>query len=316
MNVWRSLAQFPQRVAAPIFSIGNFDGFHLGHQRTLEAVCRRAEEAGGTPLVLTFDPHPTRVVAPERAPRLLTPLATKIEVLKKAGVAGVLVLPFTEALSRLTPEEFTRTVLCERLRAREVIVGGSFRFGHGQAGDVRTLRELGRTLGFVVDEIAPVRVRGEVVSSTRIRQLLAEGRVSLANRLLGRCFSVRGLITGGMRIGRSRTVPTLNLERYEELLPGRGVYVTETVCDGVRATSVTNVGHGPTFQARELRVESFLLEGPPPPGARRMEVIFWRRLRDERRFPSAEALRAQILRDAGAARAFFRRLRKWRLTLV
>ncbi len=309
MNVWRSLEEFPRALPYPVVTIGNFDGVHVGHQRILELVCRRAAEAGGAALLLTFDPHPARIVAPERAPRLLTPLPAKLELLEKAGAAGVLVLPFTPELSRRTPEQFAREILAERLGAREVIVGENFRFGHKHAGDVACLAELGRVLGFLVQTVTPVRMRGEVVSSSRIRQLLADGRVSLANRLLGRCFSVRGRIVPGRGIGRAKTVPTLNLEPYADLLPARGVYVTETVCDGMRGTSVTNVGHSPTIKARDLCVECFLLEGAPPPGASQMEVIFWHRLRDERKFPTPETLKAQILRDVDAARAFFRRLK-------
>lgn len=310
MNVWRSLEEFPGALPCPVLTIGNFDGVHLGHQRILEIVCRRAAEAGGTPLVLTFDPHPSRIVAPERAPRLLTPLAAKLELLEKAGIAGALVVPFTPELSRLTPEQFAGQILAERMAAREVVVGENFRFGHKQAGDVRVLSELGGRLGFPVQVAAPVRVRGQVVSSSRIRQLIAEGQVALANRQLGRCFSVCGRIVAGRGIGRAQTVPTLNLETYSDLLPACGIYVTETVCDGMRATSVSNVGYSPTFDVRELRVECYLLEAPPPPNPDRMEVLFWHRLRDELKFPSAEALKTQIGCDIDAARTFFRRLRK------
>ncbi len=309
MKVWRSFPEVPAALPYPVFTIGNFDGVHVGHQRILEMVCRRAAAAGGTSLVLTFDPHPTRIVAPERAPLLLTPLPARLDLLRQAGIAGVLVLSFTPELSRLTPQQFARDILAGRLRAREIIVGENFRFGHKHAGDIQSLQQFGLSFGFLVQGVGPVRMRGAVVSSSHIRQLVSDGRVSRANRLLGHCFSVRGRIVPGRQIGRSRTVPTLNLEPYPELLPARGVYVTETLCNGARAVSVTNVGHSPTFQGSELRVESFLLEAAPPSDAGEMEVVFWRRLRDERHFPSAEALKAQILRDVAATRSFFRRLR-------
>ena len=310
MRVWRTLSEFPGGLPYPIFTIGNFDGVHLGHRRILEIVCRRATEAGGTPLLLTFDPHPTRIVAPERVPHLVTPLPMKLALLEQAGLAGVLVLPFTREVSQLTPEQFTRQILTERLAAREIIVGGNFRFGHRQAGDVHALVDLGRGSGFAVKMVPAVRLRGQAVSSTRLRQLIAEGQLGLANRLLGRCFSVQGRIVPGRGIGRTEAVPTLNLEPYADLLPACGIYVTETICDGQRATSVTNVGYSPTFDVNQLRVECFLLEAPPPPGASQMEVVFWHRLRDELKFSSAEELKAQIARDIEAARAFFRRLRK------
>ena len=310
MSVWRSLEEFPGGLPYPVLTIGNFDGVHLGHRRILDIVCRRATEAGGTPLLLTFDPHPARIVAPERVPPLLTPLPMKLTLLEQAGLAGVLVLPFTRELSQLTPEQFARQILKERLATREIIVGDNFRFGHRQAGDVRALMELGPRLGFAVKLVPAVRLRGQAVSSTRLRQLIAEGHLTPANRLLGRCFSVQGRIVPGRGIGRREAVPTLNLEPYAGLLPACGIYVTETICDGQRATSVTSVGYSPTFDVNELRVECFLLEAPPPPGASQMEVVFWHRLRDEVKFSSAEALKNQIGRDIEAARAFFRRLRR------
>ena len=310
MSVWRSLEEFPGGLPYPVLTIGNFDGVHLGHRRILEIVCRRATEAGGTPLLLTFDPHPARIVAPERVPPLLTPLPMKLTLLEQAGLAGVLVLPFTRELSQLTPEQFARQILKERLATRKIIVGDNFRFGHRQAGDVRALMELGPRLGFAVNLVPAVRLRGQAVSSTRLRQLIAEGQLTPANRLLGRCFSIRGRIVPGRGIGRREAVPTLNLEPYAGLLPACGIYVTETICDGQRATSVTSVGYSPTFDINELRVECFLLEAPPPPGASQMEVVFWHRLRDEVKFSSAEALKDQIARDIEAARAFFRRLRR------
>ena len=308
MNVWRSLEEYPAGLPYPVFTIGNFDGVHVGHRRILEEVCLRAAQAGGTPLLLTFDPHPIRVLAPERAPKLLAPLPVKLELFEQAGIAGALVLPFTPEFSRVSPHEFAREIVVGRLGAREVIVGDNFRFGYQHAGDVRALEGFGRELGFVVDDLTPLRVRGQVVSSSRIRRLLEAGRLSAANRMLGRCFSVRGCIVAGRGIGRAQTVPTLNLERYEEMRPAAGVYVTETVCDGLRGPSVTNVGYSPTFNHRDLGVETFLLDATPAPAVGRMEVFFWRRLREERKFSSAQALKEQILRDVAAARRFFRLL--------
>lgn len=308
MNIWRSLEEFPAELPYPVLTIGNFDGVHLGHRRIFEEARRRAAQGGGTPLVMTFDPHPARILAPERAPRLLTPLPIKLELFEKLGIAGVLVLPFTLEFSRLSPRRFAEEAVAGRIGAREVIVGDNFRFGYQHAGDVRALEEFGRQFGFLVDDVPALRLRGHVVSSSRIRRLLTEGRLSLGNRLLGRCFSVRGRVVPGRGIGRTQTVPTLNMEEYSEILPAVGVYVTETLCNGLRAISVTNVGYSPTFEVHRLRVESFLLEDVPPPNTQRMEVFFWHRLRDERKFPSAAALKAQILHDAAAARSFFRRL--------
>jgi riboflavin kinase/FMN adenylyltransferase len=310
LRVWRSLQEYPAGLPYPVFTIGNFDGVHVGHQRIFEEVRRRAEAAGGTPLALTFEPHPARVLAPEAALKLLSLLPVKLELLEQAGMAGAVVLPFTMGFSRLSPHDFARDVLAAPLGAREVIVGDNFRFGYRHTGDVHALEQFGRELGFQVDDVPPVRVRGRLASSSRIRQLLAQGRLAAANRLLGRCFSVRGRVVRGRGIGRTQTVPTLNLEEYTEVLPAVGVYVTETACDGVRANSVTNVGYSPTFDHRGLGVESFLLDATPPPVAEHMEIIFRHRLREEVKFPSAETLKAQIMRDIERARAYFRRIAK------
>ncbi len=310
MRVWRTLDEFPaDGLPYPVFTIGNFDGVHIGHRRLLGLVRERAAQHRGTALVLTFEPHPLRIVSPARAPRLITPLPLKLELLEAQGVDGVVVLPFTREFSHKTPQEFARDVLAGGLRAREVVVGENFRFGHHHAGDVRALEHFGAELGFHVHAAGPVRVRGEMVSSSRVRQLVTAGNVSMAHRLLGHCFRVRGPIVPGRQIGRRQTVPTLNLGPYEELLPGRGVYISETVCDGVRGMSVTNVGTSPTFDGTELKVETYLLDATPSPHAAAMEVIFYRRIRDEVRFPTAEALKRQIVRDVETANRFFRRLK-------
>lgn len=311
MRIWRGIDELPGGLPFPVVTIGNFDGVHLGHRRIIELVRARAEQEAGTSIVLTFDPHPSRILSPLRQPGLLTPTSVKLDLFQKLGMEATLVLPFTPEFSHLSPEEFVRTVLLERIGTREAVVGDNFRFGYRHAGGVRTLAQLGREMGFRARGVAPVKVRGRVVSSSYIRDLLREGNLSLAGRLLGRCFSLRGRIVSGLRIGRSRTVPTLNLEQYEELLPRDGVYVTETSCEGgPPAISVTNVGESPTFHVDRRRVESFLLDDLPPPAAPYMEIFFWRRLRDELVFPSAEALKEQILRDAERARQFFHRLRR------
>lgn len=311
MRVWRSLDEVPAGLPYPVVTIGNFDGVHLGHQRIIEVVRERAERESGASIVLTFDPHPARVLAPQQGLKLLTPPPVKLDLFAKLGVDAALVLPFTGEFSHLAPEEFVRRVLVQRIGAKEVVVGDNFRFGYKHAGNVHLLERLGREMNFQADDVSPVEMRGGVVSSSRIRELLRQGHVTLAGRLLGRCFSVRGRITSGHGIGHSRTVPTLNLEPYHEMLPRDGVYVTETACDGgPPAVSVTNVGESPTFHLHQLRVESFLLDDAPPPDASQMEIIFRHRLRDEFEFPSAEALKTQIFRNVGRTRRFFRLLRR------
>jgi riboflavin kinase/FMN adenylyltransferase len=309
VRVWNS----PEEVAGSLphvaLTIGNFDGVHLGHQHVFSALRERAALAKGTSLALTFDPHPVRVLAPERAFKLLTPMPERLGLFEAAGLDALVILPFTADVAGLAPEEFVRRIIVERLQAKEVLVGGNFRFGHRKAGNVDLLWELGAKLGFQVQIIGPVQVRGEVVSSTRIRNLVAEGRVGPAARLLGRPFAVRGPIVPGRGIGRSKTVPTFNMAPYPELLPLRGVYITETEAGGLRGPSVTNIGHNPTFGETELHLESHLLEAPPEnwkPGPE-MRVSFHHRIREEIKFPTAAALRERITRDIAAARRYFRR---------
>lgn len=295
-------------------TIGNFDGVHLGHRALLERVVRAAASSGWHATALTFHPHPTRVVAPHRTPRLLCSLEDRIALLSAAGISQVVVLEFTEALAHLSPEAFASRILAEYLEARLVVVGANFRFGFRQAGDVATLTALGAALGFRAEIVPPVSFRGVTVSSSLIRELVESGRVHAASRLLNRPVELHGEIVKGRGLGSRLTVPTLNLLPHTEVAPSRGVYVTQTL--DARSprqwASVTNVGYRPTFgDASDLSIETFLidpLDGDPPDTIR---LRFLHRLREERKFPTPEALRTQILRDVARAQAYHRRLSRW-----
>ncbi len=293
-------------------TIGNFDGVHAGHRRILRRVVELARERGWIPSALTFDPHPAVVVAPERAPKLLTTPEQRARLMHEEGIRQVLILPFTRELSQTSPEDFARRVLRDRLGVQAVVVGENFRFGYRHAGDVRKLAELGRELGFLTESLAAVRRRGRVVSSSEIRRLIEAGAVSLAWRLLERPHSVEGPVQPGRGEGARRIVPTLNLAPGELLLPAEGVYITRAtdLADGRARPAVTNVGRRPTFDLGELVIETHLLEPPgnPPPAVLRVE--FLHRLRPEKKFPDPDSLRRQILRDAERARAFFRRFQR------
>jgi len=304
-------------LSSSVVTIGNFDGVHLGHQALLGRVVERARATGAMAAVLTFDPHPTQVLAPERAPKLLTPLAEKLRLIEAAGVDLVWVRPFTRELSAMSPAAFVEDALVRSLRASAVVVGPNFRFGHRQAGDVRLLAELGSGCACEIEIVEALRLRGQMISSTRIRELAELGRVHQAGRLLGRPFGVSGAIVAGLGIGRAQTVPTLNLApldpRFPRQLPKPGVYVTHTRLAGATHESVTNVGRKPTFGEHELTVESFLLDYRDGRiEADEMEIEFLHRLRDERKFPDAATLKAQIIRDAQRSLTFFRRLRALR----
>jgi riboflavin kinase/FMN adenylyltransferase len=314
MQTIRELGELRGPLSSSVVTIGNFDGVHLGHQALLKRVVERARATRATAAVLTFDPHPTHVLAPARAPKLLTTLTEKLKLIEAAGIDLVWVRPFTRELSAMSPAEFFDDALVRGLRACAVVVGPNFRFGHKQAGDVNALRELGRSAGCEVEVMEALRLRGQMVSSSRIRELAELGRVHQAGRLLGRPFSVSGAIVSGSGVGRTQTVPTLNLAPFDPSLPRQlprtGVYVTYTRVAGATHQSVANVGHKPTFGEHELTVESFLLDYRDGRiEADEMEVQFLHRLRDERKFPDAAMLKAQIIRDAQRSMTFFRRLR-------
>jgi len=288
-------------------TVGIFDGLHRGHQALLLGVVERARRLGLMAAAITFDPHPLQILHPEKAPKLLATLAQRLAGFEQLGLDAALVMKFDCALSHVSPEDFVRHVLAEHLRVRVVRVGENFRFGHRHAGDVKLLQKLAEELDFEVEVVPPVVVRGAEVSSTAIRHALREGRVTDAARLLGRPFTLSGKIHPGTGQGRRLVVPTLNLAPQQEVLPKAGVYITESVVRGRRHPSVTNIGHRPTFDGRHLTVESHLFEFSAEVTSGAMEVHFWKRLRDEKKFKGSDALRAQIQRDLARARAFFRK---------
>jgi len=312
MRIYRSLDEVPADFGPSALTIGNFDGVHTGHRSILRRVKQIAAERGWKPSALMFDPHPARVVAPRRAPRLMTPPEQRASLMAPEGIEQALILPFTTDVARLTPEQFARQIVAGRLGARAVLVGDNFRFGHDHAGNVETLRELGSRLGFETEVVPAVTRRGRAVSSSTIRGLLESGRVSLAARWLERPYALEGEVVAGRGIGSRQTVPTLNLSTAAELIPKTGVYVTRTRdLDTQRAwNSVTNVGYRPTFgDSTQLTIETFLLDPLAGETPRRISVEFLWRVREERKFTNPEALKARILRDAAAARRYFARTR-------
>ena len=292
----------------PVLALGNFDGVHRGHAKIIELVRRRADERGVTAVALTFDPHPSRIVRPDKAPPLLMTGAQKLAALGDAGMAGIAVVRFTQALSRWEPEAFVRAVLVEWLRVSEVWVGANFLFGHDRAGNFSVLRSLGARYGFRAEKIDPVRYREFVVSSTRVRRLVAEGRVDEAGALLGHHYMLEGTVTRGAGRGRQLGFPTANLSTDNELFPPNGVYATAVLMDGEIHASVTNVGVRPTFGASGPVVESHIFDVDRDLYGCRIRVAFVQRLRDELAFSDSDALRVQIARDCDEARALFRKI--------
>jgi len=288
-----------------VLSIGNFDGLHLGHRAILERVVQRAHELGLRPTAMTFDPHPSRILAPDKAPKLIGALEQRLRLIEQTGIELTFVAAFDQAFARLSPEAFIQRYIVEGFHTRTICVGSNFNFGSGGRGTVETLR-LHRGQ-FEVLEVPPVTVRGVTVSSTYIRRLVSEGEVSRAGRLLGQCFEIEGHIVAGAGRGRNVTVPTLNLDSENELLPERGVYVTRMSLDGGSnyLDAVTNVGVRPTFGEGKFAIETYVLHDPVLLTARTARLQFLRRIRDERRFDSPELLRQQIARDVRTAKRFF-----------
>lgn len=290
---------------APAVSVGNFDGVHRGHQALVATAVEDARTGGGTAVVLVFDPHPSHVLSPDRAPEALMTVEQKAEVLASLGVDFLVVLPFTPELSRQPPEAFARDVLLGALGVRLVVVGSNFRFGRARAGDLDSLSRLGQDLGFRVHGVPPVQHQGAPISSTRIREALARGAVEAAADLLGRRFFVDGSVTRGAGRGRTLGIPTANMALVNECVPGGGVYacwcrILDEAPESLRA--VVNVGRRPTFGGGERVVEAHLLDLDRDLYGLRMRIEFSARLREERPFPGPEALVAQIRADLEQAR--------------
>jgi riboflavin kinase/FMN adenylyltransferase len=307
------IAHFPEdpppRWHNPVLALGNFDGLHRGHAKIIDRVRRRAGERGGTPAAMTFDPHPPRVVRPDKAPPLLMTTEQRLEALGRAGMQGVAVVRFTYEMSQWDPEMFVKTVLVDWLRVVEVWVGANFLFGHDRAGNFTVLRALGSRYGFRAEKIDPVRYKDFVVSSTRIRRLLAEGRVDEAGALLGHHYFIDGTVVHGAARGREIGFPTANLDTPNELLPPLGVYATTAAVNGIEHPSVTNIGMRPTFgDVDRVQVETHLLDASRDLYGARVRLSFVQRLRDERAFADVDALRAQIDADCRAARRLFGRI--------
>jgi riboflavin kinase/FMN adenylyltransferase len=299
----------PARWHQPVLALGNFDGLHRGHIKIIERIRRVSAERGGSALVLTFDPHPPRIVRPDKAPQLLMTLDQKIEALEKAGIHGVAIVRFTHELSRWEPETFVKAVLVDWLRVAEVWVGADFLFGRDRSGNFSLLRALGALHGFRAEKIDPVRYKDFVVSSTRIRRLVAEGRVDEAGALLGHHVFLDGTVVKGAGRGREIGVPTANVTTENELIPPNGVYATTLTVEGVVYPSVTNIGVRPTFgDAVAPVIEVHLLGVDRDLYDRPVRLGFVQRLRDERRFPDVDALKAQIDADIRRAGRLFDRL--------
>ncbi|HEX3435280.1 MAG TPA: bifunctional riboflavin kinase/FAD synthetase [Pseudacidobacterium sp.] len=315
MQVFRTLAELPASYSATVIAVGNFDGVHWGHRWIIDHARNRARELKARCIALTFDPHPVRVLRPEATPRLITPMPERLHLLANTGLDATVVLPFTKEFSHLSAEAFARDVLRNGLHAVEVHEGDNFRFGYQAQAGIAELAELGKQLGFTVIAHHTRFIRGLPVSSSKIRERIAAGDMTAARALLGRPFAIRSTQARGRGIGSRLIVPTINLARYEELLPANGVYITRMKIGDKQESpvfnSVTNIGNRPTFGEAPFAIETHLLDfqrvdltDDTP-----LELTFLRRIRGEIRFPSPEALKKQILRDVTHAHRYFHLMR-------
>ena len=320
-NPTQTAAELPADFRSTVVSVGNYDGVHLGHRFLLARVVERARALGARSLAVTFEPHPTHLLRPGAGPRLITPtLAERLDLLATTGIDATAVLPFTAAFSQQSAEAFAHNVLLQQLRAVEVHEGDNFRFGYRAQAGVDELSALGGKFGFAVHIYKALQIRGMDVSSSLIRQLVSAGDMRRARWLLGRPFSILSTQAHGRGIGSRLTVPTINFARYDGLVPAAGVYVTRMqiaagLPDELCFDAVTNIGTRPTFADASFAIESHLLDFHPPDSpvdlteTTPLRLTFLARLRDERQWPSPEALREQIGRDVQAARRYLRRLK-------
>jgi len=303
--VEESAAALRPHLVEPVATIGNFDGVHRGHQAIFARVLERARALRGTSVAITFDPHPLKVLAPGRAPDLITTRRQKLALIEAAGIDAVLVLRFDAALATTSAEEFVDGCLRGALALREVYVGANFNFGRGREGTADTLVALCAARGMTAGKVEEVRFLGSPVSSSRIRRAVRAGEVELAAELLGRPFAVEGTVAHGAGRGAGLGFPTANLKSASELVPQDGVYVTRTLAGDRSLASVTNIGTRPTFADQEFAIETHLLDAQLDLYGQPIEVSFLARLRQELRFPNVEALVEQVRRDVERARAWF-----------
>jgi riboflavin kinase/FMN adenylyltransferase len=308
VRIFQSLEEIPDDFGPAVVSVGNYDGIHLAHRRLIRTICERAKVLEAHSMLVTFDPHPARILRPHGGPPLITPMERKLELLAATGLDAVAVLPFTRDLSLMPAFEFAEEILYSKLHAVEVHEGFNFRFGHKAEGNVARLAEFGNKLGFTVVTHTRIRWGELVISSSNVRAVVLGGKVETARHLLGRPFSIDSTPGRGRGYGTKYTVPTVNLARYDELTPSIGVYVTEIRIGGEEFEAVTNVGNRPTFGAESFAIESYILNFHPIEltSETPIRLTFLHRLREERKFESVEALREQIGRDVGRAQRYFR----------
>ena len=306
MQVILNLNEINKPLTNPVLTIGNFDGVHKGHLALFDKVKERAKAIDGQSVVMTFEPHPLKIMKPANGPQLITHTGQKLELIEKAGIDVIVCVSFDQEFAAIPARDFVNNILVKRIGIKEIVVGYDYTFGHNREGDINLLREIGNDSGFIVHLVGPIEIEHTLVSSTSIRRLVQEGRVEEAGVLLGRDFEVQGTVVKGQNRGaRLLGFPTANLNPHGELLPKRGVYAVKLLIDDVLYNGVTNVGYNPTFGDTGLTVETHILDYSGELIGKTIKVHFIKRLRDEKAFKDLKDLSDQIARDIGQAKEDF-----------
>jgi len=307
MKIFETL-NISKKFPNPVLTIGNYDGIHIGHKKIIETVAKRARKISGTPMLMTFNPHPLSVLKPDTYTLLITPLHLKKKLIETHGIEVMLLIPFDASFQNITPEIFIKDVLVDRLAVKEIFVGYDFKFGKGGTGNVEMLRQCAEKYGFYFEAIDAITIGGERVGSNAIRKLIIDGNVEKATRFLGRPHMIEGIVVKGENRGKWMGFPTINLDTFFELVPKNGVYVTEVALRDKRKAAVTNIGFNPTFDGKKFLMETHILDFSGNLYGKEVAIYFHKRIRDEMKFGGIEELKERIAKDAALAREHFRRM--------
>jgi riboflavin kinase/FMN adenylyltransferase len=298
LKIIDGLENVRQKLPYPVLTLGNFDGVHLGHQAIFRMLKERARKKKGTSIVFTFVPHPLRVIAPERAPKLLTTYKDKINLIKESGIDLIICANFTKEFANIKAEDFIKDILCGILNVNEIFIGSNYLFGKGRKGSPELLKKLGKECGFIVTILDEIMIDNSLLSSSGIRTLIAKGRVDEAVKFLGRQYSVEGIVVEGAKRGKSLlNIPTANLLTANDLLPKDGVYAVTVEVNGKIYGGATNIGHNPTFKDKKFSFETHILDFDGELLGKILKIYFIKRIRDEMKFPGVEELGAQLRKD-------------------
>lgn len=303
MKILRGTKNIVKPILNPVVAIGNFDGVHMGHQIIFRRASEIARERAGTSIAFTFEPHPLRIIAPERAPPLLTTFRQKIELIEGCGIDMVICADFTQRFADQRPRSFARDILVDLIGVREIVVGFDYTFGRGREGTIAYLKKMGGEFGFKVHVVDPIKFNDHLVSSSHVRELIEEGNVKRAREFLGRNYSIRGPVVHGHHTGKAIGFPTANLDVDKVQIPGTGVYAVHILSQGGSYQGAVNIGFNPTFNRDRLGVEVHIFDFDQNIYGKEVEVMFVDRIRSEMTFQSAEELVAQIKKDVQTARA-------------